>query len=218
MDAAEDARDEVVAAGGRAITVHVDVSEDSGVADLVARVVNELGRLDVLHNNAALLTAESRRRDGPLLDFDADLFDRAVTINLRGPMLCCRHALPYMLSAGGGAIVNTASIAGLRGFSDLPIYGITKAGLIALTQYVATQYGKQGIRCNAVAPGPIVTPAYDAVVSQERRAQHERHALTPRLGTPDDVAAAVAYLASDESGYVTGQTIIVDGGLLAYYR
>jgi NAD(P)-dependent dehydrogenase (short-subunit alcohol dehydrogenase family) len=138
-------------------------------------------------------------------------------INLRGTMLACKYAIPHLRAQGGGSIINISSGAALSGSLAYTAYGVSKAGIITLTQYVATQHGKEGIRCNAIAPGLIVTPAAEGRYAQgEFREMMLRHHLTPRLGTPADIAAAVTYLASDRAAFITGQVISVDGGLSAH--
>jgi hypothetical protein len=137
-------------------------------------------------------------------------------INLRGVMLGCRAAVPHMIAGGGGSIVNTASSRAFTGTVDSAGYGTSKLAVVGLTRYVATQYGKQGVRCNAIAPGVVVTERSAAKLGDAEYAGILRHYLTPRLGTPDDVAACALWLASDAAGFVTGQGIHVDGGLGAH--
>ena len=132
-------------------------------------------------------------------------------------MLGCKHALPHLLARGGGVIVNTSSVSGQVGDVARPAYGVSKAGLESLTRYVATQYGKRGIRCNAIAPGVVATPALAANLPPDEIAVFERSHLTPRLGRPEDIAAAVVFLASDDAAFVNGETLRVDGGLLAHH-
>jgi NAD(P)-dependent dehydrogenase (short-subunit alcohol dehydrogenase family) len=132
-------------------------------------------------------------------------------------MLCCKHAIPRLRARGGGSIVNMCSGAGLTGALSHSAYGASKAGIASLTQYVATQHGKEGIRCNAIAPGLIVTPSTaDTYASGGVGAMMLAHHLSPRLGTPEDIAAAVVFLASPESAFITGQVLCVDGGMLAH--
>src|SRR5262249_37012274 len=138
---------------------------------------------------------------------DVAVWDKLMQINLRGPMVCIKLAIPHMRARGGGSIINTSSAAGLRGADGGVAYGVGKAGLIMLTKYVATQHGKEGIRCNAIAPGLILTPALDAANFGSNAFMDTilEHNLAPRLGSPADIAWTVVWLASDESGYVTGQ-------------
>ena len=208
---------EIEAAGGRAAGFAVDVADEASVVAMIERAVKEFGGLDILHNNAAASDPVLMSRDGDITTLDLEVFDRTLAVNLRGPMLGCKHAIPRMLARGGGAIINTSSASGLVGDPVRTAYGASKAGLDSLTRYVATQYGKRGIRCNSIAPGVIATPALAANVSPEMIAIYERSHLTPRLGRPEDIAAAVAFLASDDAAFITGQTLQVDGGLLAHH-
>lgn len=205
----------ITAAGGSAVAVEVDLGDVESVRRMVDTVVNEFGGLDILHNNAAA-TQLAARFDLPVADADPAVWDATMRINLRGTMVAIQAAIPHLLARGGGSIVITSSGSGSSGDLSHPAYGASKAALNSLTQYVATQHGKQGVRCNAIAPGFIVTEASDGSAYGEVRETMLRHHLTPRLGRPEDVAAAVVFLASDESAFITGQTICVDGGLLAH--
>ncbi len=208
---------EIAAAGGRARAQAVDVSEESSVAAMIEAAVAAFGGLDVLHNNAAESDPAIMGRDLEIAELEVAVFDRALAVNLRGPLLGCKHAIPQLLARGGGAILNTSSASGLVGDLSRTSYGISKAGLDALTRYVATQYGKRGIRCNSIAPGVIETPALAANVPPEQIAIFEGNHLTPRLGRPEDIAAAAVFLASDDAAFITGQVLCVDGGLLAHH-
>jgi NAD(P)-dependent dehydrogenase (short-subunit alcohol dehydrogenase family) len=208
---------EIASAGGRAVAQPTDVADEASVAALVAAAVRAFGGLDVLHNNAAASDPALLSRDLDIVDLDVAVLDRTLAVNLRGPMLGCKHAIPRMLERGGGAIVNTSSAAALVGDPVRTAYGASKAALDSLTRYVATQYGKRGIRCNSIAPGVIATPALAANVPPEQIAVYERSHLTPRLGRPEDIAAAVVFLVSDDAAFITGQTLCVDGGLLAHH-
>lgn len=208
---------EIEAAGGRALGQAADVSDEASVAEMVEAAAKRFGGLDVLHNNAAASDPALMSRDGDVAALDLAVFERTIAVNLRGPLLGCKHAIPRMLARGGGAIVNTSSASGLVGDPVRTAYGVSKAGLDSLTRYVATQYGKRGIRCNSIAPGVIATPALAANVPPEMIAIYERSHLTPRLGRPEDIAAAVVFLASDDAAFITGQTLSVDGGLLAHH-
>jgi NAD(P)-dependent dehydrogenase (short-subunit alcohol dehydrogenase family) len=139
-----------------------------------------------------------------------------MAVNVRGAMLGCKHAIPHMLAAGGGSIVNTSSTSGQFGDLSRVAYGVSKAGVDSLTRYVATLHGKQGIRCNAIAPGPIFTPALEANIPAEQLAVFVGNLVTPYAGRPADIASMVVYLCSDEARYVTGQVINVDGGMVMH--
>jgi NAD(P)-dependent dehydrogenase (short-subunit alcohol dehydrogenase family) len=178
--------------------------------------VRRYGQIDVLHNNAGAVELDTIGRDGDLRQLDVDVWDRTLAVNLRGVMLCTKHVAPIMADAGRGSIVNTSSGSGLAGHVTRSAYGASKAGVNAFTQYTATTLGRDGIRCNAVAPGLIMTPAAVRNLSEAEIDMFLRHTLTGRLGTPEDIAAMVAFLASDEAGFITGQVISVDGGALAH--
>jgi NAD(P)-dependent dehydrogenase (short-subunit alcohol dehydrogenase family) len=216
-EAAERVAEEVREAGGRAQAQVADVADEASVAAMVAAALKRFGGVDILHNNAAATGWDVLGGDGEITELDLAIWERSLAVNLRGPFLGCKHAIPALLKRGGGAIVNTSSASGLTGDLVRTAYGVSKAGVDGLTRYVATQYGKRGIRCNAVAPGVIETPALRQNVPAEQVALFERHHLTPRLGTPENVAAAVVFLASDDAAFITGQVISVDGGLLAHH-
>jgi NAD(P)-dependent dehydrogenase (short-subunit alcohol dehydrogenase family) len=191
------------------------LGDEASVIAMVDAAVERLGGLDILHNNAAD-TRLSGTRDMPVERVDTQVWDAILRVNLRGTMIASRAAIPH-LRRRGGAIVNTSSGAALAGGLSHSAYSASKAALHSLTQSIATQHGKEGIRCNAIAPGLIVTPATrDTYAGSELGAVMLRHHLTPRLGRPEDIAAAVVFLASDEAAFITGQVICVDGGLLAH--
>jgi NAD(P)-dependent dehydrogenase (short-subunit alcohol dehydrogenase family) len=213
---AEQAAHELVEAGHRALALEVDVSNEASVESMVARTMEEFGRLDVLHNNAAALGETSPGVDYDLLTLDVAVWDRAMAVNLRGVMLGCKHAIPAMLESGGGSIINTSSGASEAGHIAGAAYATSKAGVNSLTRQVATQFGKRGIRCNAVLPGLIMTPAVAASMGEAEIEMILEHHLTTHAGQPEDIAAMVAFLASDDARYVTGQLIRVDGGIGAH--
>jgi len=211
---AANAVDAIAALGGTARAQHVDVSDPVGMQALVDDTVAAYGRLDILHNNAAALDQNARDQD--VVTGDLDTWERVLAVNLTGTMLGCRVAIPAMLAVGGGAIVNTASAAAFYGSRTLAAYGTSKAGVVALTRYVATAYADRGIRCNAVAPGVVVDRAVqeaDAGAPAPRLGPYVAGHLAGRLGYPAEVAAAVAYLASDDAAFVTGECLRIDGGL-----
>jgi NAD(P)-dependent dehydrogenase (short-subunit alcohol dehydrogenase family) len=205
----------ITATGAAAAAVRVDLGDEQSINDMIAFAVERFGGLDVLDNNAAD-TRLSATRDVGVEHTDTQVWDTLMRINLRGTMLACRAAIPRMRARGGGSIINMSSGSGLTGALAPTAYGVSKAGIIMLTQYVATQHGKEGIRCNAIAPGLIVTDAASGYASGPFGEMMLSHHLTPRLGTPADIASAVAFLASDEAAFITGQVICVDGGLLAH--
>jgi NAD(P)-dependent dehydrogenase (short-subunit alcohol dehydrogenase family) len=210
---AKQVADEIVAAGGEATAVQADLGDVDEVRAMVEVAVTRYGGLDVLHNNAAA-TRLAATADLPVSAADPGVWDETMRVNLRGAMVAIQAAAPHMIARGGGSVINTASGAGLTGDLRNPAYGASKAALVSLTRYAATEFGKQGMRCNAISPGFIVIPAKtgrDAV-----NATMLRHALTPRLGRPEDIAALVVFLASDESAFITGQNICVDGGMGAH--
>jgi NAD(P)-dependent dehydrogenase (short-subunit alcohol dehydrogenase family) len=168
----------------------------------------------VLHNNAG----GTGPGDSDVVNMDVEEWDRTFALNTRGTMLGCKAVLPLMLQRGSGSIVNTASNSGLSGDLTRTAYGVSKAGVCMLTQYVATQYGRFGIRCNAVSPGLVMTPKMEAAeaLPEAIREVYQLSHLVPRFATPQDIANAVAYLASEEAGYINGQVLCVDGGMLAH--
>ncbi|MGE3690581.1 MAG: SDR family NAD(P)-dependent oxidoreductase [Novosphingobium sp.] len=197
-------------AGGEAIACPADLSSEAEIAGLVARAKQEYGGLDLLANVAALMGGIDQDRD--LLAMDAAYWDKVMAVNLRGPMLACKHAIPLMLERGGGAIVTFGSTAGSMGDLGLFAYSATKAALGSLARSIATTYGKQGIRANCLCPGSVWPEAWQAGMTPAFVAMAENTRLTPRLGLPEDIGGMAAFLLSDKAGYVTGQTIMVDGG------
>lgn len=202
--------------GLEAAAIVADVADETQVAEMVASTIERYGQIDVLHNNAGAVELETIGRDGDIRRLDVDVWDKTMAVNLRGVMLCTKHTAPIMAEAERGSIINTSSGSGLTGHSTRAAYGASKAGVNMFTQYTATSLGRDGIRCNAIAPGLIMTPAAVRNLTEGDIEMFARHTLTRRLGTPEDIAAMVAFLASDEAGFITGQVISVDGGALAH--
>ena len=198
-------------AGGTAVAVEADISSEASIAAMVDAAVSTFGALHLLHNNAADVTII--QRDSDIVNMDVEVWDRTMAVNLRGPMLGCKYAIPHMIEAGGGAIVTTSSTSGQFGDLSRAAYGVSKSGIDSLTRYVATLYGKQGIRANAVAPGVVKTPSLAANVTADELALFERNHVTPGMGEPHHIAQVVAFLLSDGAAYITGQVVNVDGGL-----
>ncbi len=214
-DIAADAADKVAAGIGDAAFGHAfDAGDLDSIAALVEATVARFGRLDILHNNAAYVGADLAR-DTKVTDIPIDLWDKTMSINLRAYFAGCRFAIPHMVKTGGGSIVMTASGSAFVGDLARVAYGTSKGGVVSLTRYVATQHAREGIRCNAIAPGLIMTPAF-ANSGQTSLEPFMKQILSPRVGQPEDVAAAVAYLASDDAAYVTGTVLHVDGGLAVH--
>ncbi len=196
--------------GGHAMPYTVDVTDEASVAAMVQTAVREYGRLDVLCNHVG---GTDPHKDLDLLRMDMAEFHRAVDLNVRSTLTGSRCALPHLIDAGGGSIVNTASVAGLLGDSLQTAYGAVKAAVINITRYVAVQYGPRGVRCNAVAPGAVMTPALRDNLPAGTIERLQGHNALPYLGTPQDIGNAMLFLASEESRYMTGQVLVVDGGM-----
>ncbi len=203
----------VADAGGEALHVACDVTRPAEVEALVAAAVDSFGRLDCAHNNAGVEGAYGRTAD-----CDEENFDRTCAVNLKGVYLCLKAEIAHMLdTGGGGAIVNTASVAGVEGAKNLPAYVASKHGVMGLTRTAALEYATRGIRVNAVCPGPIRTRMLEAIMEENPRMEPAMIAAVPmrRLGAPEEIAEAVVWLCSDRASYVTGQGLVVDGGFTA---
>jgi NAD(P)-dependent dehydrogenase (short-subunit alcohol dehydrogenase family) len=206
----------IVASGRSAVGVRADVTSEDEVRNMIDTAVGTWGGIDVLHNNAGTTDVADVGADNDITEMTIELWDYIMSVNLRGPMLGCKHAIPHMIRRGGGSIVQTSSMSALAGDLRYAAYGASKGGLNSFTRYVATMYGKQGIRANAVCPGVVVTPAARVHFDPVMLELYESHHLTPQLGGPEQIAEVVAFLASDAASYVTGQAIPVDGGLFSH--
>lgn len=201
---------EITSAGGRALAVPTDVSDASSVRGLVEQTTERFGRLDIAFNNAA----GGGHPPTPLADVSVEDYDAALATSLRGVFVSMKYEIPAMLSSGGGSIINMASTAGLQPVAGLAGYVSSKFGVVGLTRTAALDYAAAGIRVNALAPGPILTEQLQRAGAE---AQQRAAGALPmqRLGQPDDVAAAVLWLASPASSFVTGTVLTIDGGMLA---
>jgi NAD(P)-dependent dehydrogenase (short-subunit alcohol dehydrogenase family) len=206
----------IVAKGGDAVALAVDIGSEESIISLVAQAAESLGRIDILHNNAAAVGMEHLQRDLDVVTMDAAVWDHTMHVNLRGTMLMCKHVVPHMIEAGGGAIIITGAGSGITGYPIRAAYGASKAGLFALTQYVATSYGRKGIRCNCISPGLIMTDTARHHLGEEGLRMLLKPSITPYPGEPDDIANAAIFLASDESKYITAQMLQVDGGVYSH--
>jgi NAD(P)-dependent dehydrogenase (short-subunit alcohol dehydrogenase family) len=194
----------------------VDVTDGASVEALYAAVAERFGRVDVCHNNAGILLAD----DADPVDTALATWERIIAVDLTGVFLCLKHQIPHLLAAGGGSIVNTASMVSLIGSATPQVaYAAAKGGVLSMTREVAITYAKRGIRCNALCPGPVQTPLFGNVFGGDEAARERRmvHVPTGRFGTPEEIAAAVLHLASDESSWTTGAALVVDGGITVAY-
>jgi len=202
----------IAKAGGEAIFVRTDVSQAAQVQALVNSTVDAFGRLDCAFNNAGIEIEHL-----PLADADEAVFDRIMSVNVKGVWLCMKHEIRQMLKQGGGTIVNTASVAGLVGAPLQPLYAASKHAVVGLTKTAAAEYGKAGIRINSVCPGIIRTPMLERALEREPRREKGIVKVHPigRLGEADEIANAALWLCSGSASFVTGHQLAVDGGLTA---
>jgi 2-hydroxycyclohexanecarboxyl-CoA dehydrogenase len=210
LRAARESVERVAAAGGRAAPLEVDVTDGGSVAEAIARAGRELGPVEILVNNAGWDELK------PFVETDEEFWDRVIAINFKGCLHTTRAALPGMIERGYGRIVNIASDAGRVGSSMESVYSGAKGGVIAFTKTIAREVARAGVTANAVCPGPTRTPLLDQMTAEGGEKLVDalvRAVPMRRLGEPEDVAAAVAFLASDRAGFITGQTLSVSGGL-----
>jgi NAD(P)-dependent dehydrogenase (short-subunit alcohol dehydrogenase family) len=211
VDGAQRTVDGIVGAGGSATAVAFDLADPASVAELVATAAATYGGVDALFTVGADMGA--LRADSDVVDIEFDLWDRVMAVNLRGYVAAMKYAIPQLLSRGGGTIVNMSSAAAFQGEPTRPAYATAKAGIGALTRHVASRWGKEGVRCNAVAPGFTAT---EAIRSAPQWPDLELSALKrirgARVGDTDDIASLVAFLISDEGAWINGQVINIDGG------
>jgi NAD(P)-dependent dehydrogenase (short-subunit alcohol dehydrogenase family) len=210
-DGAEATAQAIRASGGTAGAVGFDLADTDSVRALIDSAVAEFGGVDLLFNVGSDMSM--LRGDTDVVDIDFDVWDRTMTVTLRGYVASMKYAIPAMLARGGGAIVNMSSAAAFIGEPTRPAYATAKAGIGALTRHVASRWGKDGIRCNAVAPGFTGTDGMRSIPQwPELEAAALRKTPSTRVGYPSDIAAMVAFLMSDEGAWVNGQVINVDGG------
>ena len=205
----------VAAEGGDALAVVVDVRDETAVAAAIETVAQAFGGIDVLFNNAGVMP----HQDVSFLDADLSLWRNISDINLHGTMLCSKFAVPHIIAAGGGSVVNMSSFLAELGCSvPQDAYAASKGAVRALTRSMAVQLGRQGVRVNALAPGPVLTAHVEAFFPdpQARRRRLDRVPLG-RFGRPEDAAALACFLASDDASWITGQTVVLDGGISSNY-
>ena len=203
-------------AGHTAMACVADIGEESQIAAMIKQTVDAYGRIDILFNNAGLTDPEIMSADRDIVTMQADVWDQVLRVILRGSALAAKYAIPHMITGGGGSILFSGSARGSQGDMLYTAYAASKAALVSLSQNIAAQYGKQGIRSNILVIGMILTQAARDGYPPEVARIMERHHLTPFIGEPDDVASAAVYLASDEARFVTGQQFFVDGGIASH--
>src|SRR6202008_4111202 len=198
------------------LALQVDVAEEESVQAMYAAAAKELGGIDVLYNNAGISPAD----DDSILDTSLEAWERVQAVNTRGVYLCCKHGIPYLLDRGGGSVINVASFVAIVGAATSQIsYTASKGAVLSLSRELGVQFARQGVRVNALCPGPVETPLLLRIFGDDPAALERRriHWPTGRLAKAREVVNGALFLASDESSYVTGATFLVDGGLTAAY-
>ena len=201
---------------GDAFAVRVNVADADDVKHMYASTAEQFGGIDVLYNNAGISPAD----DASVLDTSVEAWQRVQDVNTKGVFLCCKHGIPYLLERGGGSVINVASFVAILGAATSQIsYTASKGAVLSMSRELAVQFARQGIRVNALCPGPVETPLLLAIYGDDPSAFKRRqvHWPTGRLGKPREIVNAALFLASDESTFVNGATFVVDGGLTAAY-
>jgi NAD(P)-dependent dehydrogenase (short-subunit alcohol dehydrogenase family) len=198
------------------LAIQVDVTDDAAVHDMYARVREELGRVDVLFNNAGIYPDD----DTSVLDTSLEAWQRVQDVNLKSVFLCCKHGIPHLLEGGGGSVINTASFVAVMGAATSQIsYTASKGGVLAMTRELGVEFARRGVRVNALCPGPIDTPLLRELFAKDPERARRRlvHVPMGRFGRPEEIANGVVFLASEESSFMTATTFLVDGGLSGAY-
>lgn len=217
LASAQSVVDEVKAAGGEAVAIQADVSEETSVEAMVTGVFKAFGRIDILYNNAAALGLDMQQTDGAVADMVVETWDKAMAVNVRGPMLCAKHVLPIMIAQKSGNIINAASGMGAQGEVTRSAYAASKAAIMMLTKSIATQYGHQGVRSNAIQIGYLPPPPGSKKTTPPKVSEIlGAHHLIPYALTAQHIADVVLFLASDQSAALTGSTVVADGGFSAH--
>ena len=198
------------------LSLQVDVTDDAAVRAMYARVRDELGRIDVLFNNAGISPTD----DGSVLDTSLEAWQRVQDVNLKSVFLCCKHGIPHLLEGGGGSVINTASFVATMGAATSQIsYSASKGAVLSLSRELGVQFARAGVRVNALCPGPVDTPLLRELFAKDAAAAARRlvHVPMGRFARAEEIAAAALFLASDESSYVNASTFLVDGGISGAY-
>jgi NAD(P)-dependent dehydrogenase (short-subunit alcohol dehydrogenase family) len=214
-EAGEATAKEIRDAGGEAHYVHADVSQASDAEAMVIAATETFGGLTILYNNAGIFASD----DDSVTNTGEDVWQRTIDINLKGVFLGCKYGVPAMIQSGGGSIINVASFVAWMGAAAPQIaYTASKGGVLSMTREIAVEFARKGIRCNALCPGPIDTPLLQELLADPARRQRRLvHIPMGRFGQADELAKAALFLASDDSSYMTGASLIVDGGITAAY-
>lgn len=215
-DVSDDAGEATAAMiGDAAFYVHADVSKESDAKAMVDAAIGRFSRLDILYNNAGIMPGE----DGSVHLTTEDVWDKVLAVNVKGVAFGCKYGIPAMLQTGGGSIINVASfVAWIGAATSQTAYTSSKGAVLSMTREIAVEYARQGIRCNALCPGPIETPLLMQLLSDEEKRQRRFvHIPMGRLGQAEELAKAALFLASDDSSFMTGASLIVDGGVTAAY-
>jgi NAD(P)-dependent dehydrogenase (short-subunit alcohol dehydrogenase family) len=210
------AEETVSLCGGEAFAVGANVADEDDVRAMMGQAAERFGGLDVLYNNAGISPSD----DGSVLDTSIEAWQRVQDVNTKGVFLCCKHGIPHLLARGGGSVINVASFVAILGAATSQIsYTASKGAVLALSRELAVQFARQGIRVNALCPGPVETQLLLSIYGDDPAALERRrvHWPTGRLGKPREIVNAALFLASDESSFVSGAAFVVDGGLTAAY-
>ena len=209
---------EITQNGGKAVFFECDVSKKNDVAKLAKEIIKEFGKLHILYNNAAVF---SKKIDGPIADIDEDSWDRILDINLKSTYLCCKYFIPEIIRSGGCSVINTSSSAGVMGVPGCDAYTATKGAIIAITRSMAAEYGAFGIRVNCIVPTHIETEMFVKNIKNVAGFDEEKFLKSfplGRYGKPEDIARAALFLASEDSSFITGSLLTVDGGATSNYH
>ena len=210
-ESGEETVQQITDAGGDVTYIQADISKAADVETLINEIVKRHGRLDYALNNAGINPTFA-----PITDWDEDTWDSVINTNLKGVWLCMKFEIPA-IKKNGGAIINMSSVFGMVGFPDASVYIASKSGVVGLTKSAALENAQAGIRINAICPGVVRTPLVDSLIEDDPQVESQLSGLHPmgRMGTPEEIAEAVVWLSSDAASFVTGHTMIIDGGVFA---